>query len=92
MIFESTLPLSIELGLLAGLAVAASGYFQEYSKGDKAEKFNVDKFTLTVLMGGGIGAVMAFVSELDYALTLFFVNAGIVAIIGSFIKSILRMK
>ena len=92
MAVESLLPLSIELGILAGLAVAAAGYFQEQSKGDKAEKFSIDKFTLTVVMGGVIGAIMAFISEIDYAITLFFVNVGIVAIIGSFVRSVLRMK
>ena len=65
MVAESLLPLSIELGLLAGLAVAAAGYFKEYSKGDKAEKFSVNKFILTVMMGGVIGAAMAFISEID---------------------------
>jgi hypothetical protein len=92
MVTESLLPLSIELGLLAGIAVAAAGYFQEYSKGENAEKFSIDKFTLTVLIGGTIGAGMAFISGMDYAISLFFINIGIVTIIGSFIRSCLRMK
>ena len=49
------LPLEIELGLLAGLAVAATGYIQAYSKVDKEgnrEKFSIDKFFITVFIGG----------------------------------------
>jgi prolipoprotein diacylglyceryltransferase len=90
--FFEILPLNIQLGLLAGFAVAAAGYFQECSKGEKAEKFSIDKFTITVIIGGIIGALMTFFSEIDSAITLFLVNIGIITIISSFVKSILRMS
>ncbi len=95
MILESVLPLSIELGILAGLAVAGSGYIQEYSKKHKDgshEKFNVDKFAMTVAIGAVVGGAMAFISDFDSAVTLFLVNAGIIAIIGSLVKAFFRMS
>jgi len=95
MMLESLLPLSIELGILAGLAVAIAGYIQAYSKKDeegKREKFSVDKFTVTVIIGALVGGMMAFVSDIDYAVSIFLINAGIVAIVGSLVKAFLRIK
>ena len=89
------LPLEIEMGLLAGLAVATSGYIQAYSNKDKNgnhEKFSVDKFTTTVLIGGGTGVILAYIGSFEGTLSLFLINAGIVAIVGSLIKAILRIK
>ena len=93
--FISFLPLELEMGLLAGLAVAFSGYVQAYSKKDKdgnREKFSVDKFVTTTLIGGGAGLWLAFIGNFDGAISLFLVNAGIVAIVGSLIKAFLRLK
>ena len=93
--FISFLPLELEMGLLAGLAVAFSGYVQAYSKKDKdgnREKFSVDKFVTTTLIGGGAGLCLAFIGNFDGAISLFLVNAGIVAIVGSLIKAFLRIK
>jgi len=89
------LPLEVEMGLLAGLAVAISGYIQAYSKKKKdgaREKFSADKFITTVLIGGVAGATLAFFGTLQGTLELFLVNAGIVAIVGSLIKAFLRIK
>jgi len=89
------LPLELEMGILAGLAVAISGYIQAYSKkttDGSHEKFSADKFVTTVLIGGAAGLCLAFIGQFDGAVTLFLVNAGIVAIVGSLIKAFLRMK
>ena len=89
------LPLEIEMGILAGLAVASSGYIQAYSNKDKDgkhEKFSIDKFTTTVLIGGGAGLSLAFIGHFQGTVSLFLVNAGIVAIVGSLIKAFLRLK
>jgi hypothetical protein len=89
------LPLEIELGLLAGLAVAASGYIQAYSKKDKdgkREKFSVDKFFTTVFIGGLAGLVLSFFGTFESTISIFLVNAGIVAIVGSLVKAFLRIK
>jgi len=89
------LPLELEMGLLAGLAVAISGYIQAYSKIDKdgkRENFSADKFATTVLIGGVVGFILAFVGTFEGAISLFLINAGIVAIVGSLIKAFLRMK
>lgn len=89
------LPLELEMGILAGLAVAISGYIQAYSKkteDGKHEKFSADKFVTTVLIGGAAGLALAFIGQFDGAVTLFLVNAGIVAIVGSLIKAFLRIK
>ncbi|MBT4870227.1 MAG: hypothetical protein HON47_01500 [Candidatus Diapherotrites archaeon] len=89
------LPLELEMGLLAGLAVAIAGYVQAYSKVNTdgtREKFSVDKFVTTVLIGGGAGLVLAFVGNFQGTLSLFLINAGIVAIVGSLIKAFLRIK
>ena len=93
--FVTFLPLELEMGLLAGFAVAISGYIQAYSKKDKEgnrEKFSVDKFVTTVLIGGAAGLCLAFIGQFDGAVSLFLINAGIVAIVGSLIKAFLRMK
>ena len=89
------LPLEIEMGILAGLAVALSGYIQAYSHKDKdgkREKFNVDKFTTTVLIGGVSGACLSYVGTFEGTISLFLINAGIVAIVGSLVKAFLRLK
>ncbi|MFA5764392.1 MAG: hypothetical protein WC915_06300 [archaeon] len=89
------LPLEIEMGILAGLAVATSGYIQAYSykdKDGKHEKFSIDKFTTTVLIGGLSGAFLSYIGTFEGTLSLFLINAGIVAIIGSLIKAFLRLK
>ena len=94
MVVESLLPLSLELGILAGLAVAISGYIQAYAKVDEKgnrEKFSIDKFTYTIIIGAVIGGIMAFASDMDYGITLFLVDAGIVAIVGSLIKAMLHL-
>lgn len=87
------LPVDIELGILAGLAVAISGYLQAYSKKDKdgkREAFSIDKFSTTVLIGAIAGGIMAYLSIFDGALTIFLTSAGIVAIVDSLIKTFLR--
>jgi hypothetical protein len=89
------LPIELEMGLLAGLAVAISGYIQAYSKKDKdgnREKFSIDKFFTTILIGGAVGIVLAYFGTFQGTLSLFLINAGIVAIVGSLIKAILRIK
>ena len=91
----TTFPLELEMGLLAGLAVAIAGYIQAYSKRDaegKREKFSIDKFVTTVLIGGAAGLCLAFIGTFEGAISLFLVNAGIVAIVGSLIKAFLRLK
>ena len=88
-------PLELEMGLLAGLAVAIAGYIQAYSKIDKTgtrEKFSVDKFVTTVLIGGAAGFCLAFIGNFQGTISLFLINAGIVAIVGSLIKAFLRIK
>jgi len=89
------LPLELEMGILAGFAVAISGYIQAYSKPDKdgnREKFSFDKFVTTVLIGGAAGLSLAFIGNFEGTISLFLVNAGIIAIVGSLIKAFLRMK
>jgi hypothetical protein len=89
------LPLEVELGLLAGLAVAGSGYIQAYSKVDEKgnrEKFSLDKFASTVLIGIVIGAVLGYIGTIEGTVSMFLVDAGIVAIVGSLIKAFLRVK
>jgi hypothetical protein len=89
------LPVAIEMGILAGFAVAISGYIQAYSTKDKdgnREKFSIDKFTTTVLIGGASGAGLAFIGSFEGTLSLFLINAGIIAIVGSLIKAFLRLK
>jgi hypothetical protein len=88
-------PIELEMGLLAGLAVAISGYVQAYSHIDKdgnREKFSFDKFITTVLIGGGAGICLAFIGQFQGTISLFLINAGIVAIVGSLIKAFLRLK
>jgi hypothetical protein len=88
------LPLELEMGLLAGLAVAVSGYIQAYSKKDdkgNREKFNVDKFFTTIIIGGVVGLGLAFVGSFENTMSIFLINAGIVAIVGSLVKAILRI-
>ncbi|MDD3084107.1 MAG: hypothetical protein PHP82_03730 [Candidatus ainarchaeum sp.] len=90
----SFLPLELEMGLLAGFAVASSGYIQAYSRMDEKgnrEKFNVDKFFTTIVIGGAVGLGLAFVGSFENTMNLFLINAGIVAIVGSLIKAILRI-
>jgi hypothetical protein len=89
------LPLELEMGLLAGFAVAFSGYIQAYSKKDDKgvrEKFSVDKFLATVIIGGCAGLFLGFVGTFEGTISIFLVNAGIVAIVGSLIKAFLRIK
>lgn len=89
------LPLELEMGLLAGFAIASSGYIQAYSKkgcDGKREKFDIDKFFTTVLIGGAVGLLLAFVGSFEGAINLFLVNAGIVSIVSSLIKAFLRIK
>ncbi len=89
------LPLELEMGLLAGFAVAVSGYIQAYSKKDdngNREKFSTDKFCATVIIGGLAGLFLAFIGSFNDTLTIFLVNAGIIAIVGSLIKAFLRIK
>jgi len=93
--FIAFLPLELEMGILAGLAVAISGYIQAYSKKDKdgnREKFSVDKFITTVLIGGAAGLSLAFIGQFQGTISLFLINAGIIAIVGSLIKAFLRIK
>lgn len=87
------LPLEIELGVLAGLAVAVSGYLQAYSKVDdkgNREKFSIDKFTTTVLIGVVAGGFLASINLPNSSISIFLASAGIVAIVDSLIKSFLR--
>lgn len=89
------LPLEIELGILAGLAVAVSGYLQAHSKVDEKgnrEKFSVDKFTITVLIGGVVGATLGYIGSFEGALGMLLIDAGIVAIVGSLVKALLNIK
>lgn len=89
------LPLALEMGILAGLAVATAGYIQAYAKVDKdgkREKFSVDKFSTTVLIGAVAGGVMGFFGEFESTFSLFLINAGIVAIVGSLVKAFLHIK
>jgi len=89
------LPIEIELGLMAGLAVAASGYIQAYSKKDEKgvrEKFSLDKFVTTIIIGGAVGAVLAFIGSFEGTIAMFLIDAGIVAIVGSLVKAFMRMK
>jgi hypothetical protein len=89
------LPLEIEVGLLAGLAVAVAGYLQAYSKVDEKgnrEKFSLDKFGSTVIIGGVVGAILGYVGSFEGALATLLMDAGIVAIVGSLVKAILRIK
>ena len=89
------LPIELETGLLAGLAVAITGYLQAYSKKDKdgtREKFSIDKFLTTVLIGGAIGMGLAFVGTFEGAVSMFLIDAGIIAIVGSLIKAMLRLR
>ncbi len=86
-------PLEVELGILAGLAVAVSGYLQAFSKSDssgKREKFSIDKFTTTVLIGVLAGGLISFVNLNGSAVTIFLSSAGIVAIVDSLVKVFLR--
>jgi len=89
------LPLEIELGLFAGLAVAMSGYIQAYTKVDEKgnrEKFSADKFFSTILIGGVIGAILGYIGSFEGTVSMFLIDAGIVAIVGSLIKAFLRIK
>lgn len=92
MIFDF-LPLEIELGVLAGLTVAVSGYLQAYAKVDKdgkREKFSIDKFTITVLLGLVAGGLLGSINMVDSGIAIFLASAGIVAIIDSLVKTFLR--
>ena len=91
--FLDFLPLDIELGILAGLAVAISGYLQAYSKvdkGGKREKFSIDKFTITVLLGVIAGGLLSSINMIDSGVAIFLASAGIVAIVDSLVKTFLR--
>ena len=92
---DTILPLDIELGIFAGLAVAMAGYLQAYSKkNDKGEreKFSINKFLTTVFIGAVIGGGMTFLSTVDSAVMTFLSTAGIIVIVESIIKAFLRMK
>jgi hypothetical protein len=84
------LPPDIELGILAGFAVAISGYLQAYSK-DKKEKFSIDKFTTTVVIGAIAGGLMASFTLVNSSIAIFLTSAGIVAIVDSLVKTIIRV-
>lgn len=91
----SFLPLELEMGFLAGLAVAISGYIKAYSKKDDKgtrEKFDFEKFLTTIMIGGVAGLFLAFIGSFQSAMSLFLINAGIVAIVGSLIKAMLRFR
>ncbi len=91
----SILPIELEMGLLAGFAVATTGYIQAYSKKDEKgnrEKFSIDKFFMTIIIGGLAGIFLAFIGSFENSMNLFLINAGIVAIVGSLIKAVLRLK
>jgi hypothetical protein len=89
------LPLDVELGIFAGLAVAMAGFLKAYSKrNDKGEheKFSIDKFFMTVVLGAAIGGMMTYLSSLDWAVMIFLSTAGTTVIVESIIKAFLRMK
>lgn len=88
-------PLEIEIGILAGLAVAVAGYLQAYSKMDdkgSRENFSIDKFTTTVLIGVIAGGFLASINLPDSSISIFLASAGIVAIVDSLVKSFLRIN
>lgn len=88
-------PLEIEIGILAGLAVAVAGYLQAYSKVDEKgnrEKFSIDKFTTTVLIGVVAGGFLASVNLPNSSIGIFLASAGIVAIVDSLVKAFLRIN
>jgi len=92
---QTMFPLDVELGILAGLAVAISGYVQAYTKVDEKgnhEKFSIDKFCTTVIIGAVVGGFVSYLQLFDDAVTIFLSSAGIVAIVGSLIKAFLRIK
>ena len=91
----SLLPVDIEVGILAGLAVALAGYLQAYFKESdpsKREKFNWDKFLATVMIGAIAGGFLSYCSVLDDGVALFLSSAGIVAITESLIKILISLK
>ncbi len=94
-VLRSILPLDVEVGILAGLAVGLAGYFQAYFKepnSEKREKFNWDKFLATVFLGAIAGGFLSYSSLLDDGVALFLSSAGIIAITESFIKILMRLK
>jgi hypothetical protein len=92
----SILPIDIELGIFAGLAVAMAGYLKEYSKvdakGAHTEKFSIDKFATTVILGAIIGGILSYLSLIDEGVLLFLSTAGTVSIVEDLMKGIMRLK
>jgi prolipoprotein diacylglyceryltransferase len=92
---NTILPFDIEMGILAGLAVAIAGYLQAYSKSDEKgihEKFSLEKFVTTVLLGALLGGAISYVSLMDGAVTVFLATAGSVTIVESLVKAFLRLE
>jgi len=92
---DTLLPIEIELGIFAGLAVAMAGYIKAYSKVDdkgKREKFDLEKFLTTVLIGAIVGGGVSMIGQMDAAANIFLASMGATIIVDDLIKAFLRIK
>ena len=93
--FQTMLPLDVELGLFAGLAVAFSGYLKVLAIADKdgkREGFDFQRFFTTILIGAVVGGGVSYVQMFDSAVTLFLATAGLTVIIDDLVKAFLRQQ
>ncbi|MFA6065339.1 MAG: hypothetical protein WC746_05845 [archaeon] len=92
---NTILPFDLEMGIIAGLAVAVAGYLKAYAKTDEKgnrEAFSLDKFATTVILGAFIGGGLSVISLQDDAVMMFLSTAGITVIIEDVIVALLRLE